>query len=395
METLSMNDTTMASAAHPKVMHVITGLNQGGAEGVLLRLIAGTQDAYKHTVVSLIGDGIVGPKIRALGVRVVTLDMPRGRLTLKGLWRLQREIKHASPDVIQSWMFHADLVAGLVARVAGNPPVVWGIRHSDLDERSTKKSTRIVASLGARLSGRIPQSVVWNSHEAMLMHLARGYHPRDARVIPNGFDLEQLHPDAAARARVRSEIGVGSSEVLLGDIAHWSPEKDHENLFGAIAILKNRDIRVRCLLAGNGMTQGNQLLTKAIARHGVADDVLLLGFRPDVPDLLNAIDLNVLPSLGGEGFPNSVGEAMACGTPCVVTDVGDAAMIVGDLGWVVPPKNSERLASAIEQAIEVLAHDGATLGAQCRERIAEHFGLAAMCQAFAEVWADMARHRRR
>lgn len=390
-----MNDTSMVGSARPKVMHVITGLNQGGAEGVLLRLIAGTQDAYEHSVVSLIADGVVGPKIRALGVRVVTLDMPRGRLTLRGLWRLQREIKHAHPDVIQSWMFHADLVAGLIAKVAGNPPVVWGVRHSDLDSDSTKKSTRAVAFLGARLSGRIPQSVVWNSQEAMRMHLARGYHPGDARVIPNGFDMGRLQISTEARDRVRRELSVGPSEVLLGDVAHWSPEKDHENLFQALETLKRRGTNFRCLLAGNGMTDDNEPLTQSIARHQLGDDVMLLGFRSDVPDLMNAIDLNVLPSLGGEGFPNAVGEAMACGTPCVVTDVGDAAMIVGELGWVVPPRNPGLLADALAQAIGEIEINGAALATRCRERIAEHFGLEAMCAAFVKVWADVTSAARR
>lgn len=386
-----MSTTSTGSAALPKVMHVITGLNQGGAEGVLLRLISGTQESYEHSVVSLIGDGVVGPKIRALGVRVITLDMPRGRLTLRGLWRLRQAIAKARPDVIQTWMFHADLVAGLVAKVAGNPPVVWGIRHSDLDDAATKRSTRAVASLASRLSGRIPKSVVWNSQEAMRMHLARGYRPRDARVIPNGFDMSKLQPDQVARDRVRQELSVGPSEVLVGDIAHWSPEKDHENLFKALAILKRRGTSVRCLLAGNGMTEDNEALTTSITRHELDDDVMLLGFRSDVPELLNALDLNVLPSLGGEGFPNAIGEAMACGTPCVVTNVGDAAMIVGDVGWVVPPREPDLLADAIDHALQAIESDGPTLSTKCRSRIAENFGLEAMCSSFIEVWTEVAR----
>ncbi len=390
-----MSISRTGRTALPKVMHVITGLNQGGAEGVLLRLISGTQESYEHTVVSLIADGVVGPKIRALGVEVITLDMPRGRLTLRGLWRLRQAIAKARPDVIQTWMFHADLVAGLVAKLAGNPPVVWGIRHSDLDDGATKRSTRVVASLGSRLSGCVPTSVVWNSREAMRMHFARGYHPRDARVIPNGFNMGQLHPDQVARDRVRQELSVGSSELLVGDIAHWSPEKDHDNLFKALAILKSRGTMVRCLLAGNGMTDDNEGLIAAIARHGLSDDVMLLGFRSDVPDLFNAIDLNVLPSLGGEGFPNAVGEAMACGTPCVVTDVGDAAMIVGDVGWVVPPREPDLLADAIDQALQAIQSDGPTLSTKCRSRIAENFGLEAMCNAFIDVWTDVARGTRR
>lgn len=376
-----------------KVMHVITGLSQGGAEGVLLRLITATTNEYEHSVVTFTGDGSVGeigPKIRALGVRVVDLGMPRGRLTLHGLWRLRQTISRTRPDVVQTWMFHADLLGGVVAKVAGNPPVVWGIRHSDLDSGATKRSTRAVAWLLARLSGLIPKAVVWNSREAMRMHRAKGYHPRDARVIPNGFDLDVLKPDPAARARVREQLSVAPSEFLLGDVAHWTPEKDHDNLFAALALLKQRGSPLRCIIAGARVTSDNEALARAIAQHGLEDDVLVLGFRPDVPDLMNAMDLSVLPSLGGEGFPNAVAEAMACGTPCVVTDVGDSAMIVGDLGWVVPARQPVLLADAIEQAVRAIKDDGGALGTRCRTSIDQRFGMDAMCEAFGQVWSDVA-----
>jgi glycosyltransferase involved in cell wall biosynthesis len=376
-----------------KIMHVITGLSQGGAEGVLLRLVSATVNDYEHSVVTLTGDGAVGeigPKIRALGIRVTDLEMTPGRLTLRGLWRLRQAIARSRPDVIQTWMFHADLLGGLVAKVAGNPPVVWGIRHSDLDGTATKRSTRAVAWVLARLSGLIPKAVVWNSREAMRMHRDRGYHPRDGRVIPNGFDLSALKPDAEARARVRAELSVGPSEILLGNIAHWSPEKDHDNLFEALAILKERGSGVRCLIAGARVSPDNEALAKSIAHRGLENDVLVLGFRPDVPDLMNAMDLSVLSSLGGEGFPNAVAEAMACGTPCVVTDVGDSAMIVGDLGWVVPPREPALLADAIERAIREIKRNGEALSIESRTAIGERFGMDAMCRAFGQVWSDVA-----
>ena len=138
------------------VVHIITGLRQGGAESVLQRLVTVTREDVRHIVVSMMGEGVYGESLRAAGIEVETLLMPRGRLSLRGLVRLYRMLRRLKPDVVQTWMYHADLVGGIVARCAGCRSVVWGIRHSDFDRDKTSRSTRLTVKASALMSAHSP-----------------------------------------------------------------------------------------------------------------------------------------------------------------------------------------------------------------------------------------------
>lgn len=376
-----------------KIFHIITALNQGGAEGALCRLVQATRGEVSHSVVSLLDEGRYGARLRELGASVATLNMRRGRMTPGGLWRLRRAIACARPHVVQTWMFHADLVGGLMAKLAGNPPVVWGIRQSNLDPKYSSLLTRLVVRACAASSRFIPVAVASCSHEAARVHRRNGYATRDMRVIPNGFDLATFKPDPVIRARVREELEVSPDQVLLGALARWDPQKDHSTLLRAIGALKARGVPFRLLLAGNEITPDNNSLSEILRCNRLTSETLLLGTRQDVPDLMNALDLHILASAYGEGFPNVVAEAMACGTPCVVTDVGDAAHIVGDTGWLVPPRNSARLADAIALAIAAVATSPAKelLAERCRRRVEENFSLEGMAAGFLDLWRSAVR----
>lgn len=369
------------------VLHVIAGLSNGGAEAALVRLVKATDGRFRHIVVSLTDDGVHGNALRAAGIEVITLDMPRGRVTVSGLIRLWRVIGSKRPGVVQTWMYHADLLGGLAAKLAGVARIAWGIRHSNLDPAVNKRSTLWVMRACAWLSRWVPDVIVSCSGRASEVHIAAGYAPAKFKTIPNGYDLSALKPDAAAGAQWRTGRGLVKETPWIGCVARWDGQKDHANLFAALAALR-ATLAFRCALVGPGMDAKNADLADLLEQHGVGDLVYLAGPTAEVPAVMNALDLHVLPSACGEAFPNVVAEALACGTPCVVTDVGDAAYIVGEAGWVVPPCNSVALAEAIRSAMN---ERGTSAWAQRkrlgRERVEALFSIERMAAAYEAVWA--------
>lgn len=369
-----------------RLTHIITGLNDGGAEAVLYRLCR-HDTANTHTVISLMDEGKYGPLLREAGVAVHCLNLPRGRVRLSALWWLWRLLREQRPNVVQTWMYHADLLGGGLARLAGVRGVVWGIHHTTLEPGQSSWGTIWIARLLAILSRGVPRRIAVCANKAVAVHGALGYDTARMVVIPNGYNLEQFAPDAAARARLRSEWAVPDNLPLLGLVGRFDPQKDHANLLQALVRLCQQGERFRCVLVGAGLAEDNYALVQHIQQAGLKDQVRLLGRRNDIPAVMSALDMHVLSS-SAEAFPNVLAEAMACGTPCVTTDVGDAALIVGDVGWVVPPCNSQALADAIRAALGMWK-DTVVWSARrhtARQRVVDNYGIQKMVMAYHSVW---------
>jgi glycosyltransferase involved in cell wall biosynthesis len=376
------------------IVHVISGLGHGGAETVLFRLLTAPGQTDKHTVISMTDDGVFGARLRDAGITVITLGMPAGRLTGSGLMQMYRLFRQLAPDIVQTWMYHADLVGGVVARLAGVRRVSWGIRNSGANLQKSSRVTRMIAWLCARVSGVVPAAIVACADNAAQRHKAWGYRADRFRVIPNGYDLSRWAPSPEVRLRVRSSWGVALDTPVVGCVARWNPLKDHANLLAAVALSRARYPHIRLVLVGQGMTAENATLMTLIHRHGLQDHVLLLGRRDDVPDVMNALDIHVLSSCA-EGFPNVVAEAMATGVANVVTDVGDAARIVGDYGYLAPAQDSAALSQALDQALQDLGTAGMAIRLQKgRERVERFFSLPSMVAAWRSHWHQLAGRKR-
>lgn len=372
-----------------RVLHVITSLDSGGAEGVLARLCLADNE-NTHCVISLMDEGVYGTALRKAGVAVFVADMPRGKLTLRGLWRLWRCIRRTRPDVLQTWMYHGDLLGGVVGRLAGVRNIVWGIRNTELTPGKSSRATILIARLCASLSRLIPARIAVCAETAAEVHAGLGYISDKMVIIPNGYDLTRFQPDLAARRAIRKELALGDNDFLIGMVARFDPFKDHGTLIAAIRLITERGIDVQCVLVGDGIGPANTELVNAIDEAGLAGRVHLLGRRPDIPDVMNALDVHALSSTS-EAFPNVVAEAMACATPCITTDVGDAALIVGTTGWVVPRGDPEAMADALCKAVQ--EHD---VPAQwqdrqklARERIENEFSMDSMVYRFKALWHDV------
>ena len=285
------------------IVHIITGLNNAGAETVLYRLVMADR-TNSHHVVSLIDRGAFGELLTDAGIPVHTMGMPRGRVTFSSLRKLVRLIRSIDADVFQTWLYHADLIGGSVAYLTRNKPVVWGLHHSNLDRDLNSRSTRWVAWACARLSPVIPASIIACSETTSLMHQKMGYKRDKLTVIPNGVDVHTFAPNRIARERVRAELGIASTELLIGMVARWDPLKDHANLLTSLKSLQEfKPNGWRCVLVGDGMKQENAELAALLKETRMDSRVILAGPRIDIADLMNALDLHVLSSLG-ESFGN-------------------------------------------------------------------------------------------
>lgn len=377
----------------PLVLHIITDLDDGGAEGVLFRLCLAAPKGGA-VVVSLSGPGKYSELLRQAGVEVAHLDMPPGRVTLAGLRRLWMATRQMRPDTVQTWMYHSDLVGGIIARLAGCRNVVWNVRHTNLDSASLSGSTRFVARACSLVSHLVPQRIVACAESTRTAHVAFGYAANKFVIIPNGYDIVQFQPCSTTRIRVRQELGLPNEVPAIGLVGRWNPQKDHRNLITALSNLEPRPFEL--ILIGTGCDKSNSELTSLLDKAGLSGRTHLLGRRSDVPALMNAIDLHVLSSYS-EAFPNVVAEAMASGTPCVVTDVGDAANIVGETGWVVPSKDPVTLSGAIADALDEHADHSrwASRQARARSRIIENFSLHKMVASYEAVWDEVAEARKR
>src|SRR5579862_3961639 len=352
-DSASMLPAQASRGSARRIAHIITGLSRGGAEAALFTLVRATRDSWDPVVISLADEGFYGARLRALGVEVLCCRMNERGQALVGFARLLRFLRRQRPEVVQTWMYHADLLGGLAARLLGQRAVVWGIRNLRFHPGRESRSARTASRLCALLSARLPAAIVSCSAAAAREHERRGYAAARMRVIPNGYDAQQWPLDRSLGQGLRTLWGAGTQQRLIGMVARWDPLKDHGTFLAAVAPLMRTHAEVRCVLVGAGMTAENTALRDLLMRHALLDKVVLAGARDDMPAVMNALDLHVLTSVS-EAFPNVVAEAMACGTPCVVTDVGDAASIVGSQGWCVPPGDSTALHAGLERALLLL-----------------------------------------
>jgi len=345
-----------------KVLHVITTLNRGGAETMLAGLCRLPGDRVKPAVAVLLPKGLLVEELHAAGVEVLELGFGRRLPNPFGLLKLVAWIRRNRPDVVQGWMYHADLTALLALWLSGRrnrTVLAWGIRCSDMDLARYSAVLRGVVRLCARLS-RLPDVVIANSEAGRRVHAALGYRPRHFAVVHNGIDADRFSPDPAARAAVRAELGIPDDSVVFIHVARVDPMKDHAGFLDAMARLPD----------AVGIMVGRD--TETLPPQ---DNVIALGQRSDIARLLNCADAVVSSSAYGEGFSNAIAEGMASGLTPIATDVGDARMLVGATGYVVPPSNVEDIVQAMRAFAALPASQREAMGSAARDRIRTEFTL--------------------
>ena len=379
------------SGAPARLLHIITGLGTGGAEASLLRVLAAQQDPSEHVVVSLTDRGTHGDRLEQRGVSVFALGLPRGALAPQALLPLHALVRRIRPTATQGWMYHANLAASVLS-LSGAPtgPVFWNVRHA-LDAWDHERRTlRSLIQLSAWLSWH-PTRIVYNSHRSAEQHVAKGYRASRTLVIPNSVDATRFSPQLSTRAAMRQRLGIAPDTPLIGHVARVDPLKDHATFVRAVTRHSLMNEQVHYVMAGHGTESGanadglGALVRDAIAASpSLAGRLHRLGVCGDVPALMNACDLVTMTSRS-EGSPNVIAEAMACGVPCVVTNVGDAARLVGETGVVVRVGDDHAIADVWER-LATRATVRRALGAAAMQRIHARYSVAAETSAYADIW---------
>ena len=375
---------------------MITDLGIGGAEWMLYRLLLRLDRAqFTAKVISLIDLGPTAnvKKIQALGVPIRFLGMQPGKPNPIALLRLARWLREDPPDLISTWQYHADLIGGVAARLAGSIPVAWGIRQSDLSREGNGRLTLLTARMCAGLSRWLPRTIICCSEASQQVHAALGYAAEKMVVIPNGYDLGTFRPDSAAREAIREELRIPEDAPVIGLVGRFHPQKDHRNFIWAAGLLHKDRPMVYFVLCGQDVNWENAELTRWIDEAGIRKRIYLLGRRDDIPQITAAFDIACLSSFT-EGFPNIVSEAMSCEVPCVVTDVGDAAQIVEQTGLVVPHRNPAALAAALRKMVDLGREGRNQLGRDARQRITEQFDLPQIVARYESLFQELAPVRR-
>jgi glycosyltransferase involved in cell wall biosynthesis len=368
-----------------RIAHVITTTSAGGAERQLLTLVANSGGNLDHTVIGLQAAGELAPAMESAGAEMINLGLKPGPMALiKGPSLVSQALQQAQPQVVQTWLYHSDLLGALAVGSSGKPPLVWGLRNSDL---SLSSSTQLVLKACAALSNR-PSAILANSRSGADWHQKLGYPAEKIRVIPNGFDTSRFKPNPDARAQIRAELNIPNDAIVVGRVARLDSAKDFPGLAAAAQIALSQQPKLFFLLIGQNVEISHPQM-KPWQEPALAQRSLLLGYRDDIPRLLNVMDLHVSNSLS-EGLSNALGEAMASGVVSVVTDVGDSREMMGDTGWVVPPAEPAALGQALLDMAGLGSEHLRRLGAKARARIEGHYSLQTMVKAYCELYAELA-----
>ncbi len=368
-----------------RIIHIITGLNAGGAEHALEQLIAHTdRTQYDVSVVSLLNLGTVGPRLIDQGIPVLVLGMQRKPSDCLKLWRLIRHLRREKPDIVQTWLYHADLLGLIAAKASGVRHVFWNVRGSRLDHRAYRNRFCWIEWLLALLS-RWPDQVITNAHAARLSHGAAGYRPKRWHLIQNAIDATRFHPTPGARETLCRCFSLPADHPIIAHVARLDPMKDHKTFLLAAQRLVHQGIAAEFFMIGRDVQSDNGLMQEFLADPLLAPHLHFLGERQDIHSLMPGFDIFTLTSAFGEGFPNVLAEAMACGVAVVATDVGDAALIVGETGHLVAPRDPDAIVAAWRHLIENPArrHEIATAG---RMKIQAQFNPEQMAAAYHDLY---------
>jgi glycosyltransferase involved in cell wall biosynthesis len=343
------------------------------------------RDAFSNNVISLTDLGFVASQIEKVAERVSAIGFSRLPLQVP-LATLIAEIHRSKPHIVQTWMYHADLIGGMAAYFFAKVPIIWNLRQSIFDPRRSKKTTILGAKLCARLSNCLPHTIICGSHAAYDSHIDFGYKPDRMVVLPNGFDTAMFVPEPYRRRVLLNDFGLAKDSFLIGMAARFHPQKDHATFFAAAERVARQVPQSRFILCGERIDEDNADLRMLIKAHGLMTQTHLLGLQNDLTSFYPALDALVLSSAYGEGAPNVLGEAMSCGIPCVATDVGDSALMVGPTGIIVPSRDVDALAAALYRMATMGDTERRALGESARSRINNEYPLGTVIERYEDLY---------
>lgn len=364
-----------------KVFHIIVSLDVGGAELMLKRLVleSSNYQNYDQTIIALKGPIYVESDIRSKGVKVINLNMNSLKTLVNGIYKLIVLLRSSNPDAVFTWMYHADLIGGLVAYILGIKNIIWGIRNTQIPKKGSF-TTKLVIKLCSILSFIIPRVIICVAHAAKSTHIRLGYCSKKIIVIPNGYDLTVFNPSQKLKNKIKHNFDINKNSRVIGIVGRFDELKDFNNFIKAASIVAKNFKDVNFFMAGRGIDRENSLLMSWINEAKINDKVFLFG-QTDLHNIYAAMDFYCLSSKA-EGFPNVVAEAMAMKIPCIVTDVGDARIIVNKLGKVVQPNNHYKLSEAIINMLQLPQNMIKKMKNEARKSIYDNYDIKKIAQQY-------------
>lgn len=371
-----------------KISFLIRSLDCGGAERQLVALARGLQQQGCLVIVAVFySGGLLEKDLHGAGVKIHSLDK-KGRWDIIGfIWRLIIFIYYQRPDVLHGYLGTSNIITVLLKPLFPRIRMVWGVRASNMDLSRYDWLARLSYRIECWLS-RFADKIIVNSFAGRNYALMKGFPGNKMIVIPNGIDTERFYPDSNARRRVRLDWGMTEKEVVFGLVGRLDPMKDHPTFLRAAALLTREIGGVYFVCVGGGPDEYCRELQTLARTLGITDRLIWAGARMDMTAVYNALDI-LSSSSYGEGFPNVIGEAMSCGVPCVVTDVGDSACIVGNTGVVVPARSPEELAEGFKVMLERLKGNRKSISEEVRKRIIMEFGLEVLVQKTSKAISEL------
>jgi len=367
-----MNEELETKKLH--LFFLIRSLNIGGTERQLVELIKGLdKNIYEITVGLFYDEGLLREELIATeGVRYLPLYKSGRWDLIRFCTRLITVLYRLKPHILYSFLPDANLVGLILGKIARVKRIVWGVRASNMDVSRYDWLAKISLRLNAFLS-RFPDTIIANSFAGQRFHKDIGYKTERMKVIPNGINTDRFRPDHSAGLMVRDEWGIDEKTVSIGLVGRLDPMKDHTTFLQAVKIFDQKECNVRFVCIGDGKEPYKSEIHSLCRRLGLNCSIIWAGERYDMVVVYNAMDIVTSSSSFGEGFSNVIGEAMACGVPCVVTDVGDSAIIVGETGIVVPPKDPLALADGWRSMLKRLNDKSYSINEMVRARIVSHY----------------------
>ncbi|MAH97808.1 MAG: hypothetical protein CMA12_00455 [Euryarchaeota archaeon] len=374
-----------------KILHIISGLNSGGAEGVLCRLVINDK-RNTHYVVSLTNKGFYGKDLEKNKIFLKSLMIKKNIFIFIKFIQLVFLIRHIKPDVVQCWMYHAELFGGLAAKLSGIKKIFWNIRNSDLNPLWSKKSTIYLAKLCSFFSNSVPTKIISCSRKSTITHVHMGYKKNKILLIPNGFDDKKFTFKAQNYLNWREKLKISRKIVVFGFVGRWNSQKDFETLFKAFSnfLSENNNKKIfKLLLIGSQLNSSNKKFLRQIKKYNLNKHIIYLDETNRINEVINIIDIGIFSSKGNEGFPNVIAEKMLTRIPCIVSDVGDASIIVGNTGWVFKRRDWLDLSRKIKfvyNNIYVHKFKWNRKKNESRNRIKNHFSLNKMISDYHKIW---------
>ncbi len=365
-----------------KVLHIINGLGDGGAEHTLFK-ICKYDNLNKHIVISFKESGKYFALLRKLDIKVYSLNA--NFFSINKFFFLIKLIRSLKPDIVQTWLVHADFIGGIAARLAGINNILWNIRYSNIDINRAKIITNLILSILTKLSYFIPKSIIINSKVAKKIYEIKGYDKKKLRYIPNGYDISTFKVDKKAKIKFQKKIKYKKKIPLIGYVARYDLLKDHLNLLRALSLIRLNGFKFYCVLVGTNINK-NKILIREIKKLKLSKHVKLIGPMKNISTVMTLLDIHIQSSKS-EGFPNVLAESMAHKTPCIATNVGDSSYIIGKTGWLVSPNNSIELAKVIEIAFKEIGTKNWTKKCNmAKERIKKNFNINNMIKNYNKIW---------